>query len=223
MTAERLDEQTMALRVAREFRDGDVVNLGIGLPTLCANFLTPDVEIVFHTENGALGFGPIVEDASEADTDLINAGVQPISRRPGLSFFDQAESFAMVRGGHLDLAVLGALQVSEAGDLANWQLPGKPLGSLGGGMDLAFCAKRVIVITTHTTKDGQPKILRHCSYPLTAPACVALIVTDIAVIEVTGQGLVLQELAPGWTLPEVQALTEPRLIASPELKPMELL
>jgi 3-oxoacid CoA-transferase subunit B len=140
-----------------------------------------------------------------------------------MCFFEHAESFVMVRGGHIDLAVLGGLQVSEKGDLANWLLPGKTIGSLGGGMDLAFCAKRLIVVMTHTTKDGQPKILHRCSYPLTAPTCVNLIVTDIAVIEVSQEGLVLREVAPGWTAEEVQALTEPRLIIGPDLKPVQLL
>ncbi len=223
MADERLDEQTMALRVAKEFQDGMIVNLGFGIPTLCSNFVPPDVEILFHTENGALGFGSIIQDPEEADIDFINAGVQPISRQAGMSLFEHAESFSMVRGGHIDLAVLGGLQVSEQGDLANWLLPGKAIGSLGGGMDLAFCAKRVIVVMAHTTKDGQLKILKRCSFPLTAPACVDLIVTDVAVMAVTPQGLVLQEMAPGWTAEEVQSLTEPRLILSPQLKPIELL
>ena len=223
MGGERLDEQTMALRAVKEFREGMVINLGIGIPTLCASFIPGDIETLFHTENGALGFGPIVEDPREADVDLINAGVQPISRRPGMCFFDHAESFAMIRGGHIDLAVLGGLQVSERGDLANWLLPGKAIGSLGGGMDLALCARRVIALMTHTTKDGRPKIIRECSYPLTAPRCVNLIITDIAVIEITPEGLLLREIAPGWESRDVQALTEPPLIVAPDLQEITLL
>jgi 3-oxoacid CoA-transferase subunit B len=220
---ERLDDQIMALRAVKEFEDGMVVNLGLGIPTLCSMYVPPEKEIVFHSENGVAGFGPIITDPDLADLNLINAGVQPVSRKLGMSFFDHAESFAMIRGGHLDIAVLGAIQVSERGDLANWLLPGKKVGSLGGGMDLAFCARKVIVLTTHSTKDGRPKIVRQCSEPLTAPACVDLIVTDIAVIEVTPEGLLLREVVPGWTAEEVQALTEPKLTVAADLKEMELM
>ncbi len=219
---ERLDEQTMALRAAKEFQDGMIVNLGVGMPTLCSNFVPPEKEVLFHSENGVLGFGSIITDPDEADLYLINAGVQPISPKPGMCFFEHAESFAMIRGGYIDIAVLGGIQASEKGDLANWLLPGKQIGSLGGGMDLAFCARMVIALMTHTTKDGQPKIVRQCSEPLTAPACVDLIVTDIAVTEVTADGLVLREVAPGWTADEVEALTEPQLIVPPDLKEIDL-
>jgi 3-oxoacid CoA-transferase subunit B len=220
---ERLDEQTMALRAVKEFEDGLVVNLGVGMPTLCSMYVPPEKEILFHSENGVLGFGPIVTNPDEADVNLINAGVQPITRKLGMSFFEHAESFAMIRGGHVDIAVLGAIQVSEKGDLANWLLPGKKVGSLGGGMDLAFCARKVIALTTHTTKEGKPKIVRQCSEPLTATGCVDLIVSDIAVIEVTPEGLLLREVAPGWTAEEVQALTEPKLKVAADLKEMELM
>ena len=220
---ERLDEQTMALRAVKEFQDGMVVNLGVGMPTLCSMYVPPEKEVLFHSENGVLGFGPIVTNPDDADLNLINAGVQPVARKPGMSFFEHAESFAMIRGGHVDVAVLGAIQVSEKGDLANWLLPGKKVGSLGGGMDLAFCARKVIALTTHTTKEGKPKIVRRCSEPLTAPGCVGLIVTDVAVIEVTADGLLLREVAPGWTAEEVQALTEPKLKAAADLKEMELM
>ena len=223
MPGERLDEQTMALRTVKEFADGAVVNLGVGIPTLCSMYVPPEKEVLFHSENGVLGFGPVITDPDQADLDLINAGVQPVSRKPGMSFFEHAESFAMIRGGHVDVAVLGAIQVSERGDLANWLLPGKKVGSLGGGMDLAFCARKVIALTTHTTKDGRPKIVRRCSEPLTAPQAVDLIITDVAVIDVTDGGLLLREVAPGWTMEEVQALTEPELRAAPDLKAMELL
>ena len=223
MPGERLDEQTMALRAVKEFPDGAVVNLGVGIPTLCSMYVPPEKEVLFHTENGALGFGPVITDPDQADLDMINAGVQPVSRKPGMSFFDHAESFAMIRGGRVDIAVLGAIQVSEKGDLANWLLPGKKVGSLGGGMDLAFNARKVIALTTHSTKDGRPKIVRQCSEPLTAPQAVNLIITDIAVIEVTPGGLVLREVVPGWSAEEVQALTEPRLTVAPDLSVMELM
>lgn len=220
-TKSRLDGQTMALRVAREFEDGMVINLGVGLPTLCSNFVPPDKEVIFHSENGVLGFGPIVEDSSQADINLINASAQPISPRPGMALFDQAEAFCMIRGGHLDLAVLGALQVSEKGDLANYHLPGKPMGSLGGGQDLAFCARRVIAVLNHSWQDT-PRIVSECTLPVTAPGCVDLIVTDIAVIEVTAKGLLLREIAPGWTPPEVQAETDACLFVSPDVREIEL-
>jgi 3-oxoacid CoA-transferase B subunit len=218
----RLDEQTMALRAAKEFEDGMVINLGIGIPTLAVNFIPSGREVLFQTENGALGFGPVAQ-LEEADIDLVNAGGQPVTRKPGMSFFDHAESFVMIRGGHIDLCILGGLQVSEKGDLANWLLPQRGVGSIGGGMDLAFGAKKIIVVMTHDTKEGKPKVVKRCSYALTAPECVDLIVTDIAVIEVVEQGLVLREMAPGWTAEEVQALTEAELIVAPELKEIELM
>jgi 3-oxoacid CoA-transferase subunit B len=223
MAGERLDEQTMALRVAKEFQDGMVVNLGVGIPTLCSNFVPPEKEIVFQSENGIIGFGAIVTDPEEADENLINAGVQPVQPKPGMAVVDHVESFVMIRGGHIDLAVLGGLQVSEQGDLANYTLPGKQVGSFGGGQDLAFCARKLVAVMTHTTREGSPKIVNQLTSPVTAPACVDLIITDIAVIEVADGGLVVKEVAPGWTLEEVQALTEPRLTASPDLREMELL
>jgi len=223
MPGERLDEQTMALRVAKEFEDGMVVNLGVGIPTLCSNFVPPEKEIVFQSENGILGFGPIVTDPDEADENLINAGVQPVQPKPGMSVFDHAESFVMIRGGHIDLAVLGALEVSERGDLANYTLPGKQVGSFGGGQDLAFCAKKLVAVMTHTTREGKPKIVKELASPITAPACVDFIVTDIASIEVTDEGLVLREAVPGWTAEDIQALTEAQLKVAPDLREMELL
>jgi len=219
---ERLDEQTVAMRAAKEFQDGMVVNLGMGTPMLCSNFLPEGREILFHSENGVLGFGAIIDQPGEANIDLLNAQGQPVYARPGMCFVEQAESFVMIRGGHVDITVLGALQVSEKGDLANWHMPAKEFGSLGGGMDLAFRAKKVIVCMTHSTKDGQAKIVPECSLPLTAPRAVGLIITDVAVIEVTLDGLVLKETAPGWTAEEVQALTEARLIVSPDLKELDL-
>jgi len=223
MTGERLDEQTMALRVAKEFEDGMVVNLGVGIPTLCSNFVPPEKEIIFHSENGIIGFGPIVTDPDDADENLINAGVQPVQPKPGMAIVDHAESFAIIRGGYIDLTVLGALQVSERGDLANYTLPGKEVGSFGGGQDLAFCAKKVVAVMTHTTREGKPKIVKELTSPITAPACVNLIITDIAAIEVTNQGLLLTEAVPGWTPEDIQAITEAQLRVAPGLREMELL
>jgi len=222
---QRLSRELIAMRVAKEFFDGAVVNLGIGIPTLVAGFVPEGIDVIFHTENGALGFGPIVtpdEFKEKADIDLTNAGGQYVTPLPGMCFFHHADSFLMVRGGHVDIAVLGVLEVSEKGDLANWMFPGRGVGNIGGGMDLAFNAKRVICATEHTTKDGKPKIVKKCSIPLTAPECVDLIVTDIGVIEVTKKGLVLKEVASGWTPDEIQAVTEPKLIVAPDLKEVSL-
>lgn len=219
---ERLDDQTMALRVAREFKNGMVVNLGFGIPTLASNYIVEENEVVIQSENGVLGIGRTAVTEEEQNFHLVNASGQFATPLPGMCFFDHAESFAMIRGGHIDLCVLGGLQVSEKGDLANWLIPGREPGSIGGGMDLAFGAARLVVVMTHTTKDNQPKILHKCTYELTAPEVVDLIITDIAVIEVTPQGLVLKEYAPGWTPEEIQALTEPKLIISPDLKEMAL-
>ena len=220
---QRLDRQTMAIRVAKEFEDGTVVNLGMGIPTLCVNFIPEGREVLFHTENGALGFGPITIEQEEADLDLVNAGGQYVTPKGGMSFFSHDESFVMIRGGHIDLCVLGGFQVSEKGDLANWLLPGRGIGGIGGGMDLSFGAKKLIVVMEHVTREGGYRILNKCDYELTAPGCVNLIVTDIAVIEVTKDGLLLKEMAPGWSAEEIQALTEPKLIIAPDLKEMELL
>jgi 3-oxoacid CoA-transferase B subunit len=223
MPGERLDEQIMAIRAAKEFQDGMIVNLGVGIPTYCSNFVPPEREVLFHSENGVVGFGPIIDDADEADDRLVNAGVQPISSKSGMALMDHAESFCIIRGGHVDITVLGSVQVSEKGDLANYRIPGKQVGNLGGGQDLAFCAKKVIALMTHTSKEGEPKIVKECTEPLTAPECVDQIITDIAVIDVTPEGLVLREVAPDWTAEEVQALTEARLIVPPDLQEMTLL
>ncbi len=219
---ERLDEQTVAMRAAKEFQDGMVVNLGMGTPMLCTSLVPEEREILFHSENGVLGFGATIDDPDEADIDLLNAQGQPVRANPGMCFVDSADSFVMIRGGHVDITVLGALQVSAQGDLANWRMPGKQIGGLGGGMDLAFRAEKVIVCMTHSAKDGKPKIVGECSLPITAPRAVDLIVTDIAVIDVTADGLVLKEVAPGWTAEEVQALTEARLTVESDLKEIDL-
>ena len=218
----KLDRQIIALRVAKEFQDGDYVNLGIGIPMLASNFVPAGREVVFHSENGVLGFGEVTLPG-EGDLDLVNAGGQTVNRLPGMCFFSHDESFAMVRGGHLDISVMGAYQVSEKGDLANYMVPERQVGTIGGAMDLAFGAKKLIIAMNHTTKEGAPRIVKKCGYELTAPECVDLIVTDIAVIEVTKSGLVLKEVAPEWTSEEVQALTEPTLIIDPECREIELM
>jgi 3-oxoacid CoA-transferase subunit B len=221
MTPAGLTRELIALRVARELRDGMVVNLGIGLPTLVGNFLPEGADIILHAENGILGYTGIDSDESRWDQDQINAGGQPVSLIYGASFFDSATSFAMVRGGHVDVSVLGGLQVSATGDLANWALPGRPGGAIGGAMDLAAGARRLIIAMEHTTREGEPRILEQCTYPLTARACVDLIVTNLAVIEVTFQGLVLKETAPGVSVDDVVSLTGAKL-RTDDVKEMDL-
>jgi len=215
-----LTREQLAQRAAQELRDGFYVNLGIGIPTLVANHVPPGVEVTLQSENGMLGIGPFPYEGDE-DPDLINAGKQTVTELPGTAFFSSAESFAMIRGGHIDLAILGALEVSERGDLANWLVPGKMVKGMGGGMDLVAGAKRVIVMMDHATKEGAPKILKQCTLPITGLRCVSAICTDRAWLDVTPDGLRLREIAPGETFQGIQELTEARLLVGPDVVPLK--
>ncbi len=206
----RLTRQAMCDRLAMEFQDGWIVNLGVGMPTLCSNYVDPTKDLIFHSENGVIGYGPLARP-DEVDRHLVNAGGQNVTAVPGMAIVHHADSFALIRKGMLDVTVMGAYEAAENGDFANWRIPNRKGGGIGGAMDLAACAKRVFIALEHTTREGKPRLLKRCTLPITAPGVVTLVVTDLGLFAVTPQGFQLLEHAPGWTPEEIQELTEARL------------
>ena len=213
----KLERQAMCDRLAMEFQDEWIVNLGVGMPTLCSNYVDPSRDIITHSENGVIGYGPLAEEGKE-DGHLDNAGGQFVTAQPGMSILHHADSFAVIRGGMVDVTVMGAYEVAENGDFANWRIPTRKGGGIGGAMDLAACAKRVFIAMEHNTREGGPKLLNRCTLPITAPGVVKLLATDLGLFEITPEGFVLREHAPGWNPEEIQELTEAKLIIPPDLK-----
>ncbi len=218
----RLDNWSMAMRASHDVREGMIVNLGMGIPMLVSAFVEPEREVMFHTENGIIGFGRVIEDADAVDPNCVNAGGQPVERSPGMSFMSHDDSFALIRGGWIDITMLGSLQVGANGDLSNYHPPGKVIGSIGGAQDLAFCAKSVVVLMTHQTKSGGPKIMSTVDLPITAPTCVSRIITDIAVIDISPDGPVLREVLAGWDVDDVRAVTDAELIVPTDVAELSL-
>lgn len=219
---ERLHHEVMAMLAAREFFDGAVVNLGIGLPLACADYVPEGLEVLLHSEQGLLGFGPMVRSRADANPFVNTVGNRLVHPRPGMSFLSHEESFALARGGHIDITVLGGLQVDARGDLANTHIPGRVAGNLGGAPDLATCAKRTVVLMYHTTTEGGPKVVERCTLPLTAVACVDRIITDVAVMDIRDGHIVLREYAPGWDVDQIQAITGASLLVAEDLREMSL-
>lgn len=217
----KLARQAMCDRLAMEFQDEWIVNLGVGMPTLCSNYVDASKDIIFHSENGVIGYGPLAPEGQE-DKHLVNAGGQKVTARPGMAIVHHADSFALIRGGMIDVTVMGAYEVAENGDFANWRIPIRKGGGIGGAMDLAACAKRVFIAMEHTTRDGKPKLLHHCRLPITAPGVVKLVATDLGLFEITPQGFTLREYAPGWTPDEIQSLTEAKIVVASDLKAFRL-
>jgi 3-oxoacid CoA-transferase B subunit len=213
----RLERQAMCDRLAMEFQDQWIVNLGVGMPTLCSNYTDASKEIIFHSENGVIGYGPLAE-AGQEDKHLVNAGGQQVTAIPGMAIVHHADSFALIRGGRIDVTVMGAYEVAENGDFANWRIPNRKGGGIGGAMDLAACAKRVFIAMEHTTRDGKPRMLKRCNLPVTAPGAVTLVSTDLGLFEVAAQGFKLVEHAPGWSPEDIQELTEARLTIADNLR-----
>lgn len=213
----KLDRQAMCDRLAMEFQDEWIVNLGVGMPTLCSNYVDPNKDIIFHSENGVIGFGPLAPEGQE-DRHLVNASAQHVTVRPGMAIVHHADSFALIRSGMVDVTVMGAYEVAENGDFANWRIPSRKGGGIGGAMDLAACAKRVFIAMEHLTREGEPRLLERCTLPITAPGVVTLVATDLGLFEVTPQGFKLLEHAPGWSPEDIQELTEAKLVIPDDLR-----